>query len=187
MNDIELLSNHLSDRFPDASLKIDPAETASGSWWLDMELKDHAVVVEWKPGTGFGVSTPSVDDFGAGADELYLDEHSAFERVKELLLGRLKTVRPQEVSLSRLRELRHLSQVELATRLHVSQGALSRMERRTDMLLGSLRNTIAAMGGELELRASFPDGAVVRISFDEVYGDADQEPKLANDNYALGA
>ena len=37
------------------------------------------------------------------------------------------------------------------------------MERRTDMYLSTLQGIIKAMGGQLEIRAVFPDG-VVRIN-----------------------
>ena len=185
MNDIERLSERLRERFPTASLKMDPAETPTGSWWLDAELQGHLVVAEWKPDAGFGLSTPSADDFGAGPDEIYPTEVAAFERIKELLLGQTKTARPGDLSLPKLRELRQLSQVELASRLNVSQGALSRMERRSDLLIGSLRKAITAMGGELEIRALFPEGNVVRIHFEDVYeGD---DPGSAGDGSALTA
>ncbi len=91
MNDVERLRERLGERFPSAALRMDPAETTSGSWWLDVESHGHLVVVEWRPRAGFGISTPSRDDFGAGADEIYLDEDAAFERVEELLLGRRRT------------------------------------------------------------------------------------------------
>jgi DNA-binding transcriptional regulator YiaG len=167
MNEIERLKSRLHERFPTASLAMDPAETPSGSWWLDVELQGHHVAVKWRPEVGFGISTASDDDFDSGADEIYTSESAALDRVKELLRGRLRTVPPRELTLPKLRETRELSQVELAGRLQVSQGALSRMERRSDMLIGSLRSAIAAMGGELEVRASFPEGDVVRIKFDE--------------------
>ena len=167
MNEIERLKSRLHERFPTASLAMDPAETPSGSWWLDVELQGHHVAIKWRPDVGFGISTPSGDDYDSGADEIYTSETAAFDRVKELLLGQVKTVPPSELTLPKLREMRELSQVELAGRLQVSQGALSRMERRGDMLIGSLRNAITAMGGELEVRATFPEGDVVRIKFDE--------------------
>lgn len=182
INDIQRLSERLRERFPTASLKMDPAETPTGSWWLDAELQGHLVVAEWKPDRGFGLSTPSDDDFGAGVDEIYPTEIAAFERIKELLLGQTKTARPEDLSLPKLRELRRLSQVELASRLHVTQGALSRMERRSDMLIGTLRNAVAAMGGELEIRALFPEGDVVRIQFEDVYEGEDLDS--ANDKSA---
>lgn len=167
MNEVERLSHRLQEWFPTASLMMDPAEIPSGSWWLDVELQEHRVTIEWRPKAGFGISTPSGDDYDSGADEIYTSEAAASNRVKELLLGQVKTVPPSELTLPKLREMRELSQVELASRLQVSQGALSRMERRSDMLIGSLRNAITAMGGELEVRASFPEGDVVRIKFDD--------------------
>lgn len=167
MNEIERLKELLERRFPAASIAVDEPARESGSWWIDVELKGHAVVVEWRPGRGFGISTPSSDDFGVGPDEVYPDADTAFERVKELLLSQTRTTPPAELPLPRLREARSLSQVELARRLAINQGSLSRMERRSDMLIGTLRNVIAAMGGELELRAHFADG-VIRIHFEDV-------------------
>jgi hypothetical protein len=166
MNEVERLRDQIKERFPTTSLALDPAETSSGSWWLDVELQGHHVAIEWRPSVGFGISTPSDDDFDSRADEIYVSESAALARVEVLLRGRVRTVPPRELTLPKLRELRQLSQVELAGRLRVSQGALSRMERRSDMLIGSLRSAIAAMGGELEVRASFPEGDVVRIKLE---------------------
>jgi hypothetical protein len=117
MNEVERLRDRLQERFPTASVAVDPAETATGSWWLDVELQGHLVVTEWRPGRGFGISTPSADDFGAGPDEVYRTEAEAFDRIEEMLPGQVKTVRPTEMTLPKLRELRRLSQVELAGRL----------------------------------------------------------------------
>ncbi len=88
MNDVERLRERLGERFPSAGLTIDPAETGSGSWWLDVESEGRFVIVEWRPAGGFGISTPTRDDFGAGPDEIFAGEDAAFERVEELLLGR---------------------------------------------------------------------------------------------------
>lgn len=59
-----------------------------------------------------------------------------------------------------LRQAQELSQDALAKALHVNQAAISKMERRTDMYISTLRNCIRAMGGELEIIATFPDGQV---------------------------
>lgn len=53
-----------------------------------------------------------------------------------------------------------MSQQTLAGILHVQQPAVAKIEKRTDMYLSTLRNHIRAMGGELEVIARFPDGAV---------------------------
>ena len=45
----------------------------------------------------------------------------------------------------------------------MNQAAISKVERRSDMLISTLRKIIEAMGGELEIRAILPAG-VVRIN-----------------------
>src|SRR5208283_1085832 len=66
----------------------------------------------------------------------------------------------KELPLYELRQARHLSQVQLANVLHVQQGAISKLERRTDMYVSKLRSFIKAMGGDLKIIAQFPDGEV---------------------------
>ena len=68
-----------------------------------------------------------------------------------------------EMPLQELRHAKELSQVKLAEALHVNQAAISKLERRTDMYISTLRSYIKAMGGDLEVIAKFPDGEV-RIS-----------------------
>ncbi len=45
----------------------------------------------------------------------------------------------------------------MARKLHIQQAAVSKLERRTDMYLSTLRSYIEAMGGTLEIVAHFPD------------------------------
>ena len=70
-----------------------------------------------------------------------------------------------EMPLNELRQARGLSQKMLAEVLHVQQPSIAKMERRTDMYLSTLRSHIEAMGGELDLIARFPDGAVKISNF----------------------
>lgn len=65
-----------------------------------------------------------------------------------------------EIPLNELRKARELSQVTLATAMETTQAEVSKIERRTDMYVSTLRSYIEAMGGELEIIARFPDGAV---------------------------
>lgn len=159
-NDVERLWELLKERFPDASYSILKPRTETGGWFLDVTLKGYDLVIEWRPGRGFGLSTPAEDDFGLGPDEVYEDIDSAFDRAKALLLSQTPTKPPLRATLPELRGARKLSQAELANRLSINQGACSRMERRSDMLIGTLRNVVAAMGGELYLVARFPDETV---------------------------
>jgi DNA-binding transcriptional regulator YiaG len=66
----------------------------------------------------------------------------------------------REMPLHELRQAKALSQAALAQALQVNQAAISKMERRTDMYISTLRNYIRAMGGELDIIATFPDGQV---------------------------
>ena len=78
-----------------------------------------------------------------------------------------------ELPLQELRQARAFSQQELAEVLGLNQATVSKLERRTDMYLSSLRRFIEAMGGELEISASFPDGKV-RI---QLFEDLEEEKK----------
>lgn len=69
----------------------------------------------------------------------------------------------EEATLRELREARERSQEDVAKKLHIKQAAVSKLERRTDMYLSTLRGYIEAMGGTLEIVARFPNRAV-RIS-----------------------
>jgi DNA-binding transcriptional regulator YiaG len=72
------------------------------------------------------------------------------------------------LSLHQLREARNLTQTSLAEVLRIPQGGISRLERRTDMYVSTLRNYIRAMGGDLKITAVFPNGAVEIAQFHDV-------------------
>ena len=70
----------------------------------------------------------------------------------------------EEATLRQLRKAREQSQEELARTLGVKQAAVSKLERRTDMYISTLRGLIEAMGGTLEIVARFPGHPPVRIT-----------------------
>jgi predicted transcriptional regulator len=74
----------------------------------------------------------------------------------------------RDMALDELREALRLTQESLAGSLHVNQAAISKVERRADMLISTLRKIIEAMGGELEIRAILPNGVVRINQFQEV-------------------
>jgi DNA-binding XRE family transcriptional regulator len=63
----------------------------------------------------------------------------------------------EELTLRDLRKARRMTQDKLATELGIRQESISNLEKRSDMLLSTLREYIAALGGELELLVKFPD------------------------------
>lgn len=62
----------------------------------------------------------------------------------------------EAATLEELRVARGMSQEELAEALNVQQPAVSKLERRDDMRVSTLREVVEALGGELKLVAKFP-------------------------------
>ena len=80
---------------------------------------------------------------------------------------------PVIMRLHQVREARNLTQTKLAKVLKVNQGAVSKLERRTDMYVSTLRAYLEAIGGELEIKAVFPDGEVIIDQFERLAEDRD--------------
>ena len=96
----------------------------------------------------------NVDDVigGLGDRRRRRVEERAFELIAE------------EMTLRDLRKARRLTQISLARELGIGQDGVSRLERRSDLLLSTLRKTVEAMGGGLSLAARFPDRPPVELS-----------------------
>src|ERR1700738_5016844 len=75
-------------------------------------------------------------------------------------MNRMKAALVAEMPLEQLRAARQLTQTNLAQVLGVNQSAVSKLEKRTDMYLSTLRSYIEAMGGTLDIQAVFPEGSV---------------------------
>ncbi len=70
----------------------------------------------------------------------------------------------EEMTLQELRRARKLTQVSVAKALGITQDSVSRLEKRSDILLSTLRKTVQVMGGNLSLVAEFPDRAPVVLA-----------------------
>lgn len=70
----------------------------------------------------------------------------------------------EEMTLRDLRKARELTQKHAAELLEINQETVSRLERRSDVLLSTLRGYVEAMGDSLELIATFPDRPPVPLS-----------------------
>lgn len=93
------------------------------------------------------------------------------EKIRKLRPARRKKVESraaeliaEEMTLRELRTARKLTQVRMARSLGITQDSVSRLEKRSDLLLSTLRKTIQAMGGNLSLVAEFPDRPPVVLS-----------------------
>jgi len=74
----------------------------------------------------------------------------------------------RRMALDELREAQNMTQQKLAKKLHVSQAAISKMERRTDMYVSTLQSMVKALGGNLEIRAVFPKGTIEVNQFSDL-------------------
>ena len=124
---IDELIELIRDRFPTAKLNLDPAQTATGSSFLDIEIGSYALNVEWRPEHGFGLTSASEIVYGEGASETYPDVGSASRRVLRLLATQTETAPPFGERLRKIRLERRLTQDDVARRLGVRQPAVSRL------------------------------------------------------------
>ena len=83
---------------------------------------------------------------------------------REKVEARAAQLIAEEMTRQELRRARKLTQVRLAKALGITQDGVSRLEKRTDLLLSTLREYVEAMGGRLSLIAEFHDREPVLLS-----------------------
>ena len=106
-------------------------------------------------------------------DEEWAQAETAHERFKALLETKprakarydsvLAEINSRQTTIRRLREARALTQSTVAELLDMDQSEVSRLERRSDMLLSTLKRFVRATGGELHIVVSYPDGGPVEL------------------------
>lgn len=99
-------------------------------------------------------STVSLEEMLATESEEF--RQSVKQRTSELIA--------EEINLREMRRLRKLTQARLSKRLKIGQEGVSRIEKRTDLYLSTLRNYVEGVGGKLSLVVEFPDRAPVVLS-----------------------
>jgi DNA-binding XRE family transcriptional regulator len=67
------------------------------------------------------------------------------------------------LTLAELRSRQNVTQQRMAKSLGVTQANISRIEHEEDLYLSTLRGYVAALGGQLEVNAVFPDGKVTLV------------------------
>ncbi len=96
----------------------------------------------------------TMDDFIAGLSK------ERQERIK----NRSQELVEEYMALQELRKAMNLTQEQVAQELNMDQGNLSKLEKRTDLMLSTLRRYIEAMGGTLNVVAQFPGRPPVEIT-----------------------
>ncbi len=84
-------------------------------------------------------------------------------RRQEKIRVRTRELVAREMSLRELRHAVNKTQKTVARTLNIGQDGISRLEKRSDLLLSTLRNYIEAAGGRLTLVAQFPDKDPIAI------------------------
>jgi hypothetical protein len=74
-----------------------------------------------------------------------------------------QTLNAEYMAMQDLRKAMAFTQEQIAGELHMDQSNLSKLEKRADLLLSTLRRYIEAMGGSLHLVAQFPDRPPVEV------------------------
>jgi len=80
--------------------------------------------------------------------------------------ARRQRIEDRALELATLKDLRlaaQQTQAQMAVALGVGQDTISRLEKRSDMLLSTLRHYVESMGGQLNLVAQFPNRPPVVI------------------------
>ena len=70
----------------------------------------------------------------------------------------------EELNLREVRRLRKLTQARLSRKLKIGQEGVSRIEKRSDLYLSTLRNYVEGVGGKLSLVVEFPDRPPIRLA-----------------------
>src|SRR5438270_1680128 len=70
----------------------------------------------------------------------------------------------EEMTLRQLRQACRLTQQKVAKSLRIGQEGVSKIERRSDLLISTLRDYVRALGGQLSLVVEFPNGEPVILS-----------------------
>lgn len=147
------LLQSVSVLLPAAKHTAEPGGVKAENWWLEFQSGRHSATVEWRPQRGFGVYDPADEAYGSGPREIFHSSEMVARRLVQLL-----SAKTGSSWLTKLRELHGVSQVEVARRLHIRQGNISKLEKRSKVQLATVVNLVAALGGRIEIRAKFPEG-----------------------------
>lgn len=166
MDQVERIIANIRRVIPNAEIRVDRSENQRGPVWVDITQGNQGVALEWRQGMALGLTSLPSENYGDAADEVYESIDDAIQRVKVLLDTNTRTAAATSALLAELRARRRISQEDLARLLGVSQPNVSKLERRTDMSVQTLRSLIEAIGGRLEINAQFGDETIRVSQFD---------------------
>lgn len=147
----------LQREVPTVKVNLEDGGGKPPNWWIDVQgPAGRHVTVEWRSDRGFGIFNPDRElGYGDRPDEVFRDDKKAAKRVAQFL-------RPRQWLRNRpwlriIREIREVSQVELARRMRTDQAAISKLENRKNLQVSTLSKAVQALGGRIKIMAYFDD------------------------------
>jgi hypothetical protein len=86
------------------------------------------------------------------------------EETRQWVKQRAAELIAEELNLSEVRRLRKLTQARLSKKLKIGQEGVSRIEKRTDLYISTLRSYVEGVGGKLKLVVELPDRSPVVLT-----------------------
>jgi DNA-binding XRE family transcriptional regulator len=157
---VDLLHRLLEKAIPGIEVEIDRPTHVTGEWFIDVGAGDRSFVIQFRPEQGFGITSTPTEGFNEAPDEILQDETLVVKRVAALVRARARTEPRRVRILQELRERRNVLQTAVAKSLRVRQPTISKLERREDVGVKTLRKYVQALGGVLHVTATFADEAV---------------------------
>ena len=103
---------------------------------------------------------------------------------RDRILAGADRLHAESLTLQELRKAKKLTQMQLAETLNIRQATIAQIEKRSDLMLSTLRSYVEAMGGKLSLMVEFPHGAPVSL---EGFGDSEEPPCKRPDEHESSA
>src|SRR5947209_925066 len=110
------------------------------------------------------MSDKNFTDITAEVDALLIDP-SVAPAIAEHRAEMSDADRRYAMGLAAVRHAFDLTQTELAERLGVSQANVAKIEKRSDLLVSTLRSYLGALGGEVRIVVTF-HGRAIELSLD---------------------
>ena len=82
---------------------------------------------------------------------------------RERIEAETERLHQEYLTLQQLRKAKELTQVQLAETLGIRQATIAKMEKRSDLMISTLRSYVEAMGGRLNLIVEFPGRLPVHL------------------------
>ena len=93
----------------------------------------------------------------------FQDLYKEIPRKRKIEIEKRVALELTAIQLSEVRSLVEMTQKELAVNINVSQAAISKMEKQSDLNISTLRKLIEGVGGQLDVIVRLPNKPMVKL------------------------